>query len=100
MISVLVVTDRERQGVFFGYLTKEDYNRYSTAIPDTLTITKARMVVQWSAECKGIIGLASIGPISEARITPAASELIVNGVIAIIKCSKEATKIFESEPWA
>jgi hypothetical protein len=51
---VVVTTDEKKRGVFAGYLKTHD--------GDTVTLKDAQMAVSWSAETRGVLGLAAIGP--------------------------------------
>lgn len=89
-LPILVTT--AHKGVFFGY-----------GIPSTektIRITQARMCVNWSADVKGITGLAANGPSKSCRIGPAAPAIILQDVTSIMEVSKEAVKKLEGAPWS
>ncbi len=86
----LVVTT-EHRGVFFGYGTP--------TTESTLRLEKARMCVFWSAEIKGVVGLAATGPNKNCRIGPAAPAITLQKVTAIMECSSQAEKQWNLEPW-
>ena len=88
--AVLVTTDK--RGVFFGYT---DQPGDSTVV----TLEQARMVVYWSAETKGILGLAASGPAKGSRVTPQVPKLTLQGVTAVGDCTEAAVKAMESVPW-
>lgn len=91
-----VVICTAKKGVFFGY-TADD----SQAIIErgNVTLTRPRICVYWSKETKGILGLASIGPQSGSRISPAPPELTANEITAVIVCSDAARDKWEAMPW-
>jgi len=88
---VVVTTDKDRRGVFFGELVSEDE---STAI-----LKDAQMAVYWSAETRGVLGLASIGPQKGSRITPIVPRIRLNGVTAVMDTTQEAAEKWREQPW-
>jgi hypothetical protein len=62
MKYVVVTTDKDRQGVFGGYL------KGGSADAGVVTLVDARMAVYWSQETRGVLGLASIGPQSGSAL--------------------------------
>ena len=93
-VPVVVTTDTDRRGVFFGY--KDDASLPADGI---VTIRQARMCVYWSTDVRGVVGLAAKGPTDSCRITPACELLTVNGVTSVMKCSEGARKAWEKAPW-
>lgn len=89
-LAVVVCTDKK--GVFFGYATETD--------KDPITLTKARMCVYWSADVRGVLGLAATGPTKGCKVTAAVQEIALNGITCVIKCSQEAVNAWERSPWA
>ena len=88
----LVVTTAHR-GVFFGY--------GNPAISgQSIRLERARMCVYWSADVKGVVGLAANGPTTRCKISPAAPAIILEGVTAIMEVSGAAAKQWEAEPWS
>ncbi len=86
----LIVTT-EHKGVFFGY-----------GVPTTektIRIEKVRMCVHWSADVKGVVGLAATGPTSGCRIGPAAPAMTLQGVTGIMEVSTEAEAKWNQQPW-
>ena len=86
----LVVTTAHR-GVFAGY-GKVTTNK-------TMRLENARMCIYWSAECKGIVGLAATGPKSGCKIGPVAPAITIQDVTAIFEATKEAEALWNSQPW-
>jgi len=91
---VVVTTDKDRRGVFFGELVA--YN------PDKMTckLKDAQMAIYWSAATKGVLGLAATGPMDGSRITPIVPSVELNGVSAVIDASGEAQEKWRAKPWA
>jgi hypothetical protein len=92
-MKAVVTTDSTRRGVFFGEVVKKNI------IEGTCVLKNAQMCVYWSAETKGVLGLAKIGPQIGSKITPIIPELELNGVTSIMKVTKEAEKRWREEPW-
>lgn len=88
---VVVTTDKDRRGVFFGELLTEN--------KDVVELKNAKMAVYWSSNVNGVLGLAATGPKKGCRITPAVLKLKVNGVTSIIDCSDEAVKAWGEKRW-
>lgn len=91
----LVVCTAKR-GVFFGYAkgsAQEIVDRGS------ITLTLARMCVYWSANTKGVLGLAAIGPQEGSRVGPPVPELACNEITAVLVCSTAAIESWEKGPW-
>lgn len=88
--AVVVTTDK--RGVFFGYATKTD--------GDTIRLTRARMAVYWSADVRGVVGLAATGPTSGCRITRAAPAIELRGVTSVMNVEPEAVVAWEREIWS
>lgn len=89
--QAVVVTTKHR-GVFFGYA---DY----PAKGDKIVLEKARMCIYWSADVKGVLGLAATGPSKSCRVGPPVPEITINAVTAIAKASPESISAWESGPW-
>lgn len=88
---VVITTDKDRRGVFFGELSSENKG--------VVELKSARMAIYWSSDTKGVLGLASIGPQKGSRISPAVPKIKLNGVTAIMDCSSEAIKQWEKQLW-
>ena len=86
----LLVTTAHR-GVFFGYGQPGD--------AETITLTQARMCVYWSADMRGVMGLAAQGPSKSCKIGPAVPSLILRNVTAVVACTAEAATRWEEGPW-
>lgn len=81
-----------RRGVFFGYgqPTKES----------TITLRNARMCVYWSAELRGVLGLATAGPNKNCKVGPSVNEITLRDVTSISLCSAEAVEQWEKGSWS
>ncbi len=91
-----VVICTAKRGVFFGYT---DETPQAIVDRGSVTLTNPRICVYWSATTRGILGLASIGPQSGSRISPAPPSLAVSEITAVIVCSDEARDKWEGSPW-
>ena len=86
---VLVTT--AHRGVFFGYTRKTD--------GETITLSRSRLCVYWSADVKGFMGLAAHGPTSGCRIGPPA-DITLRNITAVLSVTPEAVKAWETGPWS
>lgn len=85
-----VIVTTSYRGVFFGYATETSC--------DVIHLKRARNCVYWSADVKGVLGLASTGPSSSCRIGPAA-DIELRSVTAVVEVSPEAVAKWEGAPW-
>ena len=86
-----VVVTTAHRGVFFGYATDTS--------GETIKLTKARLCLYWSADCKGFMGLAASGPTSGCRIGPAA-DIELRNITAVLETTEAAVNAWESAPWS
>jgi hypothetical protein len=93
MKNVVVTTDNVRRGVFGGTLAEHD------AESDYVVLTDARMAVYWSADVRGVLGLAATGPSKSCKITPAVPRIELNGVTAVMDMTDVAAKAWAEQPW-
>lgn len=89
---VVVTTDETKRGVFGGYLESKD--------GDSVVLSHARNCLYWSKECRGVFGLAAMGPQQGSRVGPAVSRMELSGVTSISYASETAIQLWESEPWS
>lgn len=89
--AIPLVVTTEHRGVFFGYGTP--------TTDKTIRLERARMCVYWSADVRGVVGLAAKGPSKGCRIGPAAPAIVLQGVTAVLEVSKEAEEQWNREPW-
>lgn len=87
-----VIVTTEHRGVFFGY-GKPTENT-------TIRLEHAQMCVYWSADVKGVVGLASVGPTKGCRIGPPAPAITLQKVTAVIEVSPEAEEKWKAQPWS
>ena len=78
--AVMVCTDK--RGVFFGYTTD--------TTGDPIHLAMARMCVYWPAENRGVLGLASSGPLPGAKITAPVVGVELRGVTSVFELTPEA----------
>lgn len=88
--QALVVTT-EHRGVFFGYgeSTKDT----------TIRLEQAQMCVYWSADVKGVVGLAANGPTKGCKIGPPAPAITLQKVTSIMEVSAAAEAKWKDQPW-
>lgn len=92
-IAALITTDNTKRGVFMGFIDPKDSEL------ETLVAEEVRMAVYWSADVRGVLGLASTGPSKSCRISKAAPKATIKGVTAVIEITEEALKAWRKEPW-
>lgn len=92
-VPVLITTDNTKRGVFMGFIDPKDADK------ETLTAEEVRMVVYWSTDVRGIVGLAAKGPTKNCKITAAAKRAVLKGVTATLEISDEALAAWRKEPW-
>jgi hypothetical protein len=86
--AVLITT--AHRGVFFGYAQDTD--------GETIKLRAARCCVYWSADVKGFLGLASLGPSANCRIGPPA-DLTLRNITAVAEVTSDAAAKWEAAPW-
>jgi len=87
--AVLVTT--LHHGVFFGYAKKTSGK--------TIKLRAARCCIYWPVEQKGFLGLASEGPLSGAKVGPAA-DMELRDITSVSECTAAAITAWEKAPWA
>lgn len=92
-IAALITTDNTKRGVFMGFINPADSDK------ETIIAEEVRMAVYWSSDVRGVVGLASKGPSSKCRISPAAKKATIKGVTAVMELTKEAVAAWRKEPW-
>lgn len=91
-VACIITTDK--RGVFMGYIDP------ARRLEKSIEAKDVRMVVYWSADVKGLFGLAATGPTKGCRITAPAPGCVLHGVTAVLDISPKAEKAFAGEPWA
>lgn len=86
---VLVTT--AHRGVFFGYAEETD--------GPTIKLARARLVVYWSQDVRGFMGLAATGPSTQCKIGPAA-DIELRDITSVVEVTPQAVERFEAAPWA
>jgi hypothetical protein len=92
-IPVLITTDKDKRGVFMGYINPKDANE------TVLEAEDVRMCVFWSSQVRGLLGLAATGPTEDCKITKAAPKARLHGVTSVIDLTERAVKAWKKEPW-
>lgn len=90
---VLVTTDKDRRGVFFGVLEEYDI------VNQIAVLTDAQMALYWSAETRGILGLAAIGPQKGSKITPIIPRAELNGVTGVFDATPDSVEKWRKATW-
>jgi len=92
---VLITTDKDKRGVFFGLVDLSTYD----AEKKTIEAEEVRMCVYWSKDVRGVLGLAATGPTKSCRVSKAMKRGLIEGVTLIGECSEEAVAAWRAEPW-
>ena len=92
LVPVLVTT--EFKGVFFGYAPEN-----SSPNPDKIRLENARMCIYWSADVRGVFGLAANGPTEGCRIGPVVAAMTLFKITSIAEVSSVTAKKFDDAPW-
>jgi hypothetical protein len=87
---VLVTT--AQKGVFVGFLASRK--------GDEVRLEESRMVVYWSADAKGVVGMTQNGPGKQGKVTHAAPWADIGHVTSVQGITPEAQAKFEAGPWA
>jgi hypothetical protein len=86
-----VVVTTAHRGVFFGYASKID--------GETIDLQRARLCVYWTADLRGFMGLAAMGPGTGCKVGPAA-DITLRAITSVTSCTPEAEKKWNEGPWA
>lgn len=86
---VLVTT--VHKGVFMGYAAETSGS--------TIKLTDARLCVYWTADLRGFMGLASVGPSSQCKIGPAA-DIELRDITSVTEVSPQAEERWKKAPWS
>lgn len=95
---------KENEGKrFFIVLTefKEIFAGWSDSDPnaDIITLYKARQVIYYSAETKGLLGLAANGPGKDSRISNECPSMVIRKPVNILVASDSAIEKFGTLIW-
>ena len=96
VVERAVVVCTAKRGVFFGYTSESSEALISRG---NGTLSRARMCTYWSADTRGVLGLAGIGPQKGSRIGPQVPELTFESITAVMVCSPKAIEAWESGTW-
>jgi hypothetical protein len=91
-----VVICTAKRAVVFGY-TSEGADEIMAR--GTVSLVRARLCTYWSKETHGVFGLSNPGPQNGSRIGPRGPKATLGEITAVLDCSDEATKAWESEMW-
>jgi hypothetical protein len=92
-VAVLITTmlgPYRRRGVFFAYIDPRD------AAKETIYAEQIRIAAEWSAECRGVLGLASLGPTGNCRVSPSVPAGYIRGVTLVVEVTPEAEAAWTS----
>ncbi len=81
--AVLVTTSH--RGVFFGFAADTD--------GETIDLKRAQLVISWSSDLRGFMGLASHGPSSSCSIGRPA-DIQIRDITSVVECTEAAAKKF------
>ncbi len=88
--AVMVTT--AHRGVFFGYAIETE--------GEMIDLKRARMVVYWPQDVRGILGLAVTGPTRGSKITAAVDSIQIRQITAVLEVSAEAVANWEKGIWS
>lgn len=86
----LVVTTAHK-GVFFGY--------GQPTTDKIIRLERARMCVYWPSEQKGVLGLASVGPLKGAKISMQIPAITLQDVTSAMEVTPAAGEAWERNIW-
>lgn len=89
-----VVVTTAHRGVFGGYI-----NGTTDRNAKTVELTEAQMCIYWSADVKGVLGLASSGPSKTCKVGPAVPKITLQDVTAVVDATEAAEKAWSGQPW-
>jgi hypothetical protein len=87
----MVVVVTQGNAIFCGWATDTDGAE--------IKLRAARQAVYYSADTRGVLGLAANGPGKNSRIGPAAN-ITVRNVTHVVECSPSAVRVWEEAKWA
>jgi hypothetical protein len=91
MANKPVVVCTEHRGVFFGYIEDCTLDR------SIVTLTNAKMALRWSSDVNGVLGLSSVGPSADCKISNRSPRIVLRKVTAIMDCDPSAAEKWESK---
>lgn len=81
-----VIVTTAHRGVFYGWASDTD--------GETIFLRGARLCIYWSADLRGFMGLAAVGPSKDCKIGPRA-DITLRSITSVIEVSEEAQKRWE-----
>ena len=82
-----VIVTTSYRGVFFGYT--------DDSTGDRISLTDARMILYWSADIGGFMGLAAVGPTPACKISKSCS-IEVRSITSVCAVSPDALSRWKS----
>ena len=76
-----VIVTTAHRGVFFGYATD--------TTGETILLSRSRLCLYWTADLRGFMGLAALGPNDSCKIGPAA-DITLRSITAVMEVTPEA----------
>lgn len=76
-----VIVTTAHRGVFFGYASDTE--------GETILLKKSRLCLQWTADLRGFMGLAAIGPSPSCKIGLPA-DITLRAITAVMEVTPEA----------
>lgn len=76
-----VIVTTAHRGVFFGYAEDTE--------GETIFLKRSRLCLYWSADLRGFMGLASMGPNGSCKIGPVA-DITLRSITAVLEVTPEA----------
>lgn len=76
-----VIVTTAHRGVFFGYAENTE--------GESIFLKRSRLCLYWSADMRGFMGLASIGPNNSCKIGPPA-DITLRSITAVLEVTAEA----------
>lgn len=93
----------ETKGQFFIVLTefKEIFGGWSESDPaaDIIVLNNVRQVIYFSADTKGLLGLAANGPGKDSRISNECPQVIIRKPINVLLANQAAIDKFSTVIW-
>ena len=86
-----VVVCTKNYGVFGGVV--ED------STTDPIIMADSQMCVHWSADVRGVVGLAATGPTKRCRITKPAPSAEIHDITAVFDATDSAAEAWRLCPW-
>jgi hypothetical protein len=89
-IPVLITTDYGRRAVFFGYIDPDD------AANENIYAERIRLLTDLGDDCRGVLGLASLGPTEDCRVSEPVPAGTIRGVTLVVEVTPEAEAAWTS----